>query len=149
MKMLSLRLPIISTILLFSLLLFAAGNEKVLGQWYTTDKGAIVEIYECTGGKLCGKVVWLREPNDANGKPKTDINNPDPKLRTRAAIGMVLLQGFVKDGENTWKDGKIYDPNNGKTYSCNMTLSGDKLEVRGYIGISLFGRTENWTRVRK
>lgn len=125
-----------------------AGNNEVIGQWYTTDKGAIVEIYQC-GDKLCGKIIWLKEPNKEDGTPKTDENNPDPKKHNNPIIGLNMLKGFVSNGNNEWGDGEIYDPKNGKTYSCNMELTGEVLEVRGYIGISLFGRTEKWTRVKK
>lgn len=126
---------------------FAGGNDRILGNWYTTDKGAIVQIYECSG-KLCGKITWLREPNDEHGKPKTDIHNPDASHHNDPALGMNMLSGFNKTGDNVWEDGKIYDPKSGKTYSCKMTLDGDNLEVRGFIGFSLFGRTEHWTRAK-
>ena len=143
-------LKILSSLALFStisLLLFAGANDKILGKWYTTDKGAIVEIYEC-GGKLCGKIVWLKEPNNEQGKPKMDIHNPDEKQHNTPVIGLNMLSGFKKSGDTQWEDGNIYDPKNGKTYSCKMTLDGDNLEVRGYVGISLFGRTEHWTRAK-
>jgi uncharacterized protein (DUF2147 family) len=140
----TLTLIVIST--LFTALSFA-GNADVLGQWYTTDKGAIVEVYQC-GDKLCGKIIWLKEPNTEEGKPKTDINNPEASKHNRPIIGLNMLKGFEPDGNNEWENGEIYDPKNGKTYSCNMELKGEVLEVRGYIGISLFGRTEKWTRVK-
>lgn len=133
--------------MLFTLLSFA-GNSAIIGQWYTTDKGAIVEIYQC-GDKLCGKIIWLKEPNKDNGTPKTDENNPDAKKHNDPIIGMNMLKGFVADGDDEWEDGEIYDPKSGKTYSANMELDGEILEVRGYVGISLFGRTEKWTRVKK
>lgn len=140
-------LSLLSLSLLFAVMSYA-GNSDIIGQWYTTDKGAIVEIYQC-GDKLCGKIVWLREPNKEDGTPKTDVNNPDTKKHNDPIIGLNMLKGFVADGDKEWEDGEIYDPNNGKTYSCNMELKGEVLEVRGYIGISLFGRTEKWTRVKK
>jgi uncharacterized protein (DUF2147 family) len=60
--------------------------------------------------------------------------------------GPPLLWGFKYKGANKWEGGKIYDPNNGKTYSCKMTLEGNTLKVRGFVGISLLGRTTIWTR---
>ncbi len=107
----------------------------------------MVEIYQC-GSKLCGKIVWLKEPNKDNGTPKTDENNPDKAKHNNPIIGLNILTGFVADGDNEWEDGEVYDPENGKTYSCEMTLNGSTLEVRGYIGVSLFGRTEKWTRAQ-
>jgi uncharacterized protein (DUF2147 family) len=59
---------------------------------------------------------------------------------------MQVLGDFVKDGDNKYVDGTIYDPKNGKTYSCKMTCKGKKLDIRGYIGISLIGRTTTWER---
>ena len=143
-------LKFLSALLLFifsNLISHAGPNDKILGRWYTTDKGAIVEIYDCAG-KLCGKIVWLKEPNNEQGKPKTDIHNPDDKQHNTPVIGLNMLSGFKNSGDNQWEDGTIYDPKNGKTYSCKMTLNVDNLEVRGYIGISLFGRTEHWTRAK-
>jgi uncharacterized protein (DUF2147 family) len=61
-------------------------------------------------------------------------------------MGLDILSGFKFSGGNIWEDGKIYDPKNGKTYSCKMTLEGNELKVRGYVGFSLLGRTTVWTR---
>jgi uncharacterized protein (DUF2147 family) len=61
-------------------------------------------------------------------------------------MGLDILSGFKYGGGNIWQDGKIYDPKNGKTYSCKMTLEGNELKVRGYVGFSLLGRTTVWTR---
>lgn len=137
----------ISYLLFPAKLLLAGSKDGVLGQWYTTDKGAKVEIYQC-GDKLCGKIVWLADPNKEDGTPKTDENNPDAANHNNPIIGLKMLKGFESDGTNKWDDGEIYDPENGKTYDCKMTLEGDVLKVRGYIGISMFGRTETWTRVK-
>lgn len=82
------------------------------------------------------------------GIVKTDLKNPDESLRKRPILGMEILRDFVyNDGK--WTDGKIYDPKSGKTYSCNMNIeeNGD-LHMRGYVGISLLGRTETWKRVK-
>ena len=96
---------------------------------------------------MCGKIVWLKEPL-RNGKPKLDDNNPEEKLRSRPIQGMVFMKDFNYDENNKWDDGTIYDPKSGKTYSCYMkVLSKDKMEVKGYIGISLIGRTQTWTRL--
>lgn len=147
------KLALIPLALALSFLLFpaqmlwAGGNDAVIGKWYTTDKGAIVEIYSC-GDKLCGKIIWLADPNKEDGTPKTDINNPDDSKHSDPIIGLVMLSGFEQDGSNKWEDGSIYDPESGKTYDCKMTLDGETLEVRGYIGFSMFGRTETWTRAK-
>lgn len=133
----------------FSLNLYAQSAEAdaVVGTWIVEDKKAKIKIYN-KGDKYYGKIVWLREPNDENGKPKVDKENPEEKLRTRPLVGLVMLKGFVYDEDNVWEDGDIYDPKNGKTYSCEMTLSedGNTLDVRGYIGFSFIGRSQTWTR---
>lgn len=124
----------------------AQESDAVLGIWLTQDKDSKVEIYK-KNNKYHGKIVWLKEPNK-NGKPKVDDKNPDPKKQDRAIMGLVIMTNFVYDEDFVWEDGEIYDPKNGKTYSCKMTLSKDKntLDVRGFIGISLIGRTAVWTR---
>ena len=128
-------------------LLFAAAAraQSPVGAWETGESH--IEIYEC-GELLCGRIVALDEPLDENGKERTDENNPDPALRTRPIIGMDLIAGFSRESDRKWVGGTIYDPRDGKTYNCKMTVRNDgSLEVRGYVGISLFGKTVVWTRI--
>lgn len=122
--------------------------DTVLGNWLTAKGDAKVQIYK-KNNKYYGKIIWLKTPNDEHGKPKVDKENPDESLKKRPIIGLEILTDFVYDGDYTWVDGDIYDPKSGDSYSCKMYLSKDykTLEVRGYIGISLFGRTETWKRV--
>jgi uncharacterized protein (DUF2147 family) len=122
-----------------------AQADKIEGLWYNDIKSAKILITKESNGKFYGKVVWLKEPLK-NGKPKVDELNADEKLRSRPRLGLPVLADFVKDGDNKYTDGTIYDPNNGKTYSCKMTYKGKTLDIRGYIGISLFGRTTTWSR---
>jgi len=121
------------------------GADEILGEWLTDKDEAIVEIYR-RGELYCGKIVWLKEPRNPDGTEKMDTQNPEPSKKDRPVIGLVMVWGFRYDGDGSWVDGRIYDPDNGKTYSCKMRLEGDKLNVRGYIGFSLFGRTTVWTR---
>jgi len=123
-----------------------AQTDQIEGLWYNDIKSAKIEIKKEANGKFYGKVVWLKEPLK-NGKPKVDELNTDEKLRTRPRLGLPVLNDFVKDGDKKYTDGTIYDPNNGKTYSCKITYKGKMLDIRGYIGISLFGRTTTWSRV--
>lgn len=123
----------------------SAAADDILGEWYNGTKEAKVQIYK-TGDKYSGKIVWLKEPN-RDGKPKLDDKNPDPSKRNNKIIGLVMLKNFTNVAPNKWENGKIYDPKNGKEYSCEITLKDPKtLDVRGYIGISLIGRTDKWTR---
>lgn len=118
--------------------------DYVLGFWLTDDGRAKIEIYK-EEGKYSGKIVWIKEALDKNVNPPLDYKNPDPELRKQSILGINLVKGFFFDGEK-WVDGEIYDPDNGKTYDCNMKLKRNKLEVRGYVGIPMFGRTVVWTR---
>lgn len=124
----------------------AQSENRVLGLWYNTEKTAQVEITK-NGSEFVGKIAWLEEPNP-DGKPATDQENPDPKLRQRPLMGLSLLKGLKYSG-GMWKGGEIYDPKTGKTYSCEIKLKSDSiLEVKGYIGFSFVGRTVEWTRVK-
>jgi len=89
--------------------------------------------------------VWLSEPN-RDGKPAIDRNNPDEALRTRPLCGLEMLGDFRQTEPNRWGDGWIYNPENGKRYHATMTLDGNLLKLRGYVGIPLFGETQTWTR---
>lgn len=128
-----------------------AGPDDVLGVWKSEGEKSHVEIYKC-GGAYCGRIVWLKEPvcdgsDGPAGAAKTDRNNPDPARKGRPIIGLQIMEGFTAAGGNRWEKGTIYDPENGRTYNCRMKLaSPERLEVRGYIGISLVGRTTVWTR---
>jgi uncharacterized protein (DUF2147 family) len=127
--------------------------DGIAGTWLNQDKDAKIEIFNC-GQKLCGKIVWLKEPTypagsteGTPGTPKVDHNNPDVNLRKVPVLGMQILQDFEPGKGNVWSNGKIYDPKSGKTYSSKITLvSPNELKLRGYIGISLIGRTDVWTR---
>ncbi len=121
--------------------------DDIVGVWLTAGKEpAKIQIFK-SGEKYFGKITWLTYPEE-NGKPRIDNNNPDRTKRNNQIIGLVILNGFQFDGKEEWEDGRIYDPENGKTYSCYLSLKDRiTLNVRGYVGISLFGRTETWTRV--
>ncbi|WP_440134950.1 DUF2147 domain-containing protein [Chitinophaga sancti] len=141
------RIAFLLITLLFSTQVLLA-QDKILGNWLSEEKDGRIEIYK-TGDKYSGKLIWGKDLVEADGKTprkdRTDTKNNDPKLRSRPLLGLVLLTNFTyKDGE--WSGGKIYDPKSGKTYSCTMKLKGEKLEIRGYVGISMFGRTTVWTR---
>jgi len=140
----------LSLLVLFSTLsLFAKAQNKdaILGKWINSTGEAHLEIFK-RGDKYFGKLVWIKEPKGTEGVVKTDLKNPDPSLRTKPILGMEILKNFVYD-DGKWTDGSIYDPKSGKTYSCNMTIKENgQLNMRGYIGISLIGRSEVWKRVK-
>lgn len=124
----------------------AQSEGAILGKWYNTEKTAQIEIKKI-GSEFFGSIVWLKDPT-LDGKPITDQKNSDPKLRSRQLVGMPLVES-LKFENGMWKDGEIYDPFSGKTYSCEAKLQTmDVLEVKGYIGFSFVGRTVVWTRVK-
>jgi uncharacterized protein (DUF2147 family) len=141
--------------LIFFLLITTAVNaraqsaDEILGIWLTGEGNGHVEIYK-NGSKYQGKIVWLKEPKDPKtGNARTDINHPDKANHSRPLLGLVNLWGFTHKGRNEYENGRIYDPKNGKEYKCVMTLKDkDHLDVRGYVGISMIGRTDKWTRVK-
>jgi len=142
----------IAAILLAATSSHASGQSDVIGNWSTVGNSSHVEIYPC-GEKLCGKVVWLKNPNYMHaedgpvGTMKVDRKNPDPTLRNRPILGLQVIEGLTADYEGSWEKGKCYDPETGKTYKCKMHLaSPERLEMRGYVGIPLFGRTYVLTR---
>lgn len=120
-------------------------GDEILGLWWTDDKRARIEIYKA-GGKYSGKIVWIYKTTDENGNPILDDENPDEELRKKPILGLKLIKGFTYE-KGKWVDGSVYDPDNGKTYDCVMKLKGKRLEVRGYIGFTMFGRTVVWTKV--
>lgn len=135
----------------------AQSADAVVGTWLTEagDQGGVARV-EITreDGEFVGRIVWLEEPDFVDGEhagePKRDLENPDEALRDRPILGLAILDGFSYAGKGTWSGGKIYDPANGKTYKAKMYLDGDgdrTLDIRGYVGITLFGRTTTWTRV--
>ncbi|MFM7854272.1 MAG: DUF2147 domain-containing protein, partial [Flammeovirgaceae bacterium] len=109
---------LLNVILFFASALYGqVESDAILGVWETGSGKARVKI-DKVGDKFFGKVVWLREPLNEEGKPKVDKNNPDEKLRTTPLLGYKLLKDFSFVGEKTWEEGTIYDPENGSTYSC-------------------------------
>jgi uncharacterized protein (DUF2147 family) len=115
-------------------------EDSILGDWLNQEKDGKINLYK-NGDKYFGKITWIRDAG------KKDEKNPDPALRTKDIVGLVILKSLVyKDG--VWDGGSIYDPKSGKTYDCTMKLKdgGKTLDIRGYVGISMFGRTSTWTR---
>lgn len=123
--------------------------DRLVGVWEPSHGKAKVKI-EKIGQKYYGKIVWLREPIDPETeKPKVDKNNPDEKMRTTPLRGYRILKDFQYTDKNEWTEGTIYDPENGNTYNCIIKMTDNNtLDIRGYIGISTFGRTDIWKRLK-
>lgn len=122
--------------------------DAIVGLWEPSNGKARVKI-EKIGEKYFGRIVYLKEPNDpATGAPKTDKNNPDESLRAVPLKGYRMLKDFEYDKNKEWINGTIYDPENGSTYSCVIKMKdANTLEIRGYIGVKTFGRTDIWSKI--
>ena len=140
--------------IIFFLLLGAFGataqeaGDKLIGLWEPSNGKARVKI-EKIGSKYYGKIVWLREPLDPTTKAaKLDKNNPDESMRSVPLKGYRMLKDFTFNGTE-WTDGTIYDPESGSTYNCKITMTdANTLSIRGYIGVSVFGKTDVWKRMK-
>lgn len=138
-------LACVALLFMLSNIAFAQSKDPIVRLWYNAEKTAKIQVFVANDGKYYGKIVWLREPLK-DGKTKVDINNPSKDHRSDPILGLMLLKGFKKHGDHTYENGTIYDPKNGKTYSCTINHKGNTLDVRGYVGFSLFGRTTTWTQ---
>ncbi len=164
------RSPVILSVLVAALLATpSAGSVRadsdsapggaILGTWLTGAEGkemAKVKVH-LEDGEYTGRIVWLQYPEfregdepGMEGKPKVDLKNPDPELRSRPVLGMVILDSFrYQPGKKwPWVGGSVYDPENGRTYRARMRLEEDgTLRIKGFVLIPLFGRSTIWTRV--
>lgn len=114
------------------------------GTWLTENGKAIVEIGDC-GERLCGKIVWMREPLGPDGEPKRDGKNADAALRARPIMGLDMLADFRPAGPGVWTDGTIYSPEDGDTYASSIELeTPDRLKVRGCVWILC--KSQTWRR---
>jgi uncharacterized protein (DUF2147 family) len=127
-----------------------AVTDDVRGLWVDhreADKRKVAVWIEDCDGLLCGRIYWQKKPLLADGQPKHDRHNPDAALRERPLCGLRILTGFRRTKDGAWSAGHIYNPNDGRTYSSTLQLESDgSLRVRGYVGLSLFGKTVEWVR---
>jgi uncharacterized protein (DUF2147 family) len=145
--------PVVFTAFLCIAASARGADVPILGEWVTAEAKSKVRIEPC-GNQLCGRIVHLKEPrfpaDDKKGMAglvKVDRENPDQRLRSQPILGLQILQGFKPQPGPVWEGGTIYDPENGNTYKCRMTLDDKgQLQIRGYIGFSWIGRTTVWVR---
>jgi uncharacterized protein (DUF2147 family) len=128
-------------LILVTISVFANSSaDAILGEWLSQEKDGKIVIFK-QGDQYFGKISWGKIPG------KKDIKNPDEKLRNKDLVGAVILKNFKFTG-SSWENGTIYDPNSGKTYDCILKIrDGNKtLDIRGFVGTAMFGRTSTWTR---
>jgi uncharacterized protein (DUF2147 family) len=134
--------------LVVSLPVFSQAPDVIVSKWLNASGEGQIMIFR-KGEKYFGRLVWLKDLRDGQGQIKRDTKNPDPDLRKRPLLGIEILKDFDYLDAGGWGNGTIYDPKTGKTYSCKMTIqnNNNQLSIRGYVGISLLGRTEIWKKV--
>lgn len=127
--------------------------DDVEGTYWNAEKTAHIRMYKAKNGFYYGKIEHLVEPNNAEGTPKKDVNNPDETLKNRASLGMVIAKAFKWDeSEQKWNNGTIYNPTDGKTYDSYIYFENgnkDQLKLRGFVlGMTWLGKTSEWTRIK-
>lgn len=139
---------IIRLILIFPLIILSQNEDAICGIWLEEKKESHIEIYKNKQGKYEGKIIWLANPLDENGEIKLDKENPNKKLRNKTIQNLVIINNLEFIKENNWSNGNIYDARSGKTYSLNAEMQNkNTLLLRGYLGISLIGRTTTWNKI--
>ena len=116
------------------------------GTWLTEGGKSRVKIVRC-GNALCGTIVWLKEPNDPDtGRPKTDFRNQDTSKRGRGTIGIEIVLGMQPSGTTDKWTGEVYNPEDGKTYSGSLTMTGaNELSLAGCV-LAVLCKSQTWTR---
>ena len=135
------RTMVLAVLLLPTVYAADTAPTQVLGNWLTATKDGIIQVSNASDGSLQGRIVGGNDPG------RVDANNPDPAKRAQVLRGQVILSGLKYDGAGKWSGGNIYDPNGGSTYRAKAELQSDgSLKVRGFIGFTLLGKTQIWTR---
>lgn len=136
--------PIFAALVGLAVLTSGAQAAPATGTWLSENGGTKVRITDC-GGKLCGKVVWLKDPVGADGKPKTDRHNGDEAKRSRPLLGVPVVQGMAPNGANKWS-GQIYNADDGKTYDAHVNVVSDNaMNVQGCV-LKILCKSQKWTR---
>jgi uncharacterized protein (DUF2147 family) len=139
-----LQLHAISAALLFPLAALAHGASLEGTQWRTASGSGIVRFERCDGARLCGSIVRVLTPGQAGA---TDANNPDPALRSRPVQGLRILSGFNETSHGVWTGGRIYNPEDGRSYRSELRIGRDgRLQVKGCVGPIC--QTQHWTAAR-
>lgn len=125
----------------------AQPNAEIAGRWATKDHGSIVEFRPCAGAAttMCGRILWLRQPNDAAGRPRTDSHNPNRALRSRSLVGVEIVRGLRRTAPGAWSGGALYNPDDGRTYTGTIRVNGATLQLRG-CALVVFCQTQTWRR---
>ena len=124
-----------------------AQQPQATGLWLDNEGRAGVEITRCDKS-ICGKIVWLKEPNDPQGKPWTDINNLDTSKRTTPVCGLQVLGELKREPNGDWVGGWVYDPEVGKRFTIEFTIKdANTLGVFAFDGERARSQTFDWKRM--
>ena len=125
----------------------AEKSPAIAGLWATPGFGSIVELGPCAGAPatICGRIVWLWRPNDERGLPRVDRYNPDRAARTRTLVGSEIAFGLRETEPGVWSNGRIYNPDDGRTYTGAIRARGGVLELEG-CALRVFCETQIWRR---
>lgn len=125
----------------------AQTGSEIAGNWATRGFGSIVQLRPCAGAvaTMCGRIIWLWEPNDAQGHLRVDNRNPEHGLRTRSLIGVEIVRNLRETSPGVWREGALYNPDDGRTYTGEITLRNGVLELRG-CALNVFCQTQVWRR---
>jgi uncharacterized protein (DUF2147 family) len=123
-----------------------AAPSEIAGRWATQGFGSIVEFRPCPGAEatMCGRLVWFWAPNNG-GRPRADSRNPDPALRSRPLLGVEIVHGLRQAAPGVWSDGRLYNPDDGRTYTGTIRLNAGVLELRG-CALKVVCQTQIWRR---
>ncbi len=127
---------------------FALSETTISGRWATQGFGSIVEFGACGDGAetMCGRIIWLWEPNDADGRPRADRENPDRALRGRPLVGIEIVRGLTATAPGVWSGGELYNPDDGQTYRGSIRLEHGALLLKG-CAARIFCKTQTWRRL--
>jgi uncharacterized protein (DUF2147 family) len=118
-----------------------AQQKQILGRWLTETRDGIIEISAAADGTYQGRLIG------SDHAKRVDTNNPDPAKRSELVLGQVILLRLSYKGQGEWSGGSVYDPTSGRFYRCSVEMiDQDHLRLRGFVGISILGRSQVWTR---
>lgn len=122
-------------------------GDRILGEWWTEDREGRIRFKRYKDGTYRGITTCCKKDPPTEDEPGIDINNPNPKLRNRSTIGIILIWDLKYDGDGKYVDGHVYNPRDGDSYHFIAEIIDDEtLEIRGYLGIPLLGQTQIWKR---
>lgn len=129
-------------------------EDAIIGLYFvyeeSTKEESKISIQKDADGTYYAQVAWMKQPNMPDGSPKKDFKNPNVAMREVHADRIVIMRGLsYNPSKKEWENGKVYNPLNGKTYKSYMEfVAENKLKVRGYLGISMLGKTMYWTKIK-